>query len=128
MKILLDTNFILTCIKQKIDFEKTANQIIDKEIFWLVPEQVIKEIKKIQEKKQTKNKDKESAKIALEIINNLNYEKITLEKNKNIDMAITNYLKNKEIVLATLDKNLKKRVSKNKILSIKGKNHLILTQ
>ena len=32
MKILLDTNFVLTAIKQKIDFDSSANELFDEVI------------------------------------------------------------------------------------------------
>ena len=47
MKILLDTNFILTCAKQKIDF---FDILQGKQI--LIPKQVIDEIKNVADSKQ----------------------------------------------------------------------------
>ena len=32
MKILIDTNFILTCMKQKIDFPNLAEELFDEKI------------------------------------------------------------------------------------------------
>lgn len=124
MKILLDTNFILTCVKQKIDFPSFANEIIDQKIEWLVPQDVLNELKNIKDKKGMKVADKDAARLSLEIIRNLNPKIIKFpDKNPNVDIKIVNYIVNKDVVLATLDKNLKSRVNK-KILTIRGKKRL----
>jgi rRNA-processing protein FCF1 len=124
MKILLDTNFILTCTKQKIDITEMTNQITTKPIEWLVPQDVLNELNNIKDKTGVKTKDKEAAKLSLEIIHILNPEIINLPtKNPNVDIKIVNYIVDKPIILATLDKNLKSRV-KNKILTIRGKKAL----
>lgn len=124
MKILLDTNFILTCTKQKIDFPSITDEIIDKKIKWLVPRDVLNELKNIANRKKIKITDKNAAKLSLEMLQNLEPEIINLSsKNPNVDIKITDYIKDKNIILATLDKNLKSRV-KNKILTIRGKKNL----
>ena len=35
MDVLVDTNFILTAVKQKIDFESLADELFDKKIAFL---------------------------------------------------------------------------------------------
>lgn len=113
MKILLDTNFILTCAKQKIDFQEITDKIVSEKIEWLVPQDVLNEIK-----------NKQSAELSLEIIKKLTPKIINLPtKNPNIDIKIANYISNKPIILATMDKKLKSRV-KNKILTIRNKKFL----
>jgi rRNA-processing protein FCF1 len=47
MKILVDTNFVLTCVKQKIDFLSIAEEIISEKIEWLLPKQVEAELEKL---------------------------------------------------------------------------------
>jgi len=70
--------------------------------------------------------DNDSAKLGFEMLQNLDPEVIQLPgKNPNVDIKIVNYVMNKDIVLATLDKNLKSRIN-NKILTIRGKNNLNL--
>ena len=122
MKILLDTNFILTCIKQKIDFENIAEEKISENVEWIIPIEITEELIKIKENKG-KTIDRNAANLALQLILKLKAERIKLG-NKKVDDGLVNYLdKNNEIVLATLDKNLKKRV-KNRILTIKNKKSL----
>ncbi len=120
MKVLLDTNFIVTCVKNKIHFDSLANELIDEEIEWLVPGDVLKELEKLKRKQSTRKE----ASIGLEILKTLNPKIIDLKgKNPNVDIKIIDYIKGKNIVLATMDKELKKRV-KNKILSVRGKSRL----
>jgi len=118
MKILLDANFVITCAKQKIDFETIANELIDGYLVWLVPKEVLEEINNLS--------DKDLLKLSLEILQHLDPKIIELPgKNPNVDEKISRYIKGEEIILATLDKGLCDRVS-NQILTIKGKKSLAL--
>lgn len=124
MKILLDTNFILTCVKQKIDFQEMANQITSQSVEWLVPQDVLDELGNLKDRRGAKVPDKSAAKLSFEILQNLEAKIVNLPgKNPNVDIKIVNYILGKPIVLATLDKNLKSRVE-NKILTIRGKKNL----
>ena len=124
MKILLDTNFILTCAKQKIDFDAIMNGQISEEVTWIVPEEVLGELRGLQFGGKIKIKERNAATIGIEIVTALNPEVVKLSDTANdVDTKIVNYIKDKPIALATLDKQLKSRV-KNKILTIKGKKHL----
>ena len=124
MEILLDTNFLLTCVKQKIDFDSLTNKLFNRKIEWIIPQEVINELNYLKNKKKIKIKDKDAAELSLEIIKNINPIIVSLNsKNPNIDLAIVSYITGKDILLATLDKNLKLRVN-NKILTIRGKKNL----
>ena len=126
MKILLDTNFIITCAKQKIYFPSIANEIIDQEIEWIVPQDVLNELGNLKDKKGSKVADKNAARLGFEILQNIRPALIELPgKNPNIDIKIVNYIIDKDIILATLDKGLKGRID-NKILTIRGKKGLEL--
>jgi len=124
MKILLDTNFILTCVKQNTHFDSAADELIDEKIEWVVPQDVLNELGYLKDKSGMKIADKKAAEISFEVLQNLNPEIVKLPgKNPNVDIKIVNYIADKDIVLATLDKGLKDRV-KNKILTIRGKKNL----
>ncbi len=124
MEILLDTNFIITCVKQKIDFVEITDKITTQPIKWILPEDVLKEIEKIKSGIGIKISDKSAATLSLQILQNLKPKIVNLYgKNPNIDIKIVNYILGKPIVLATLDKKLKSRV-KNRILTIRGKKGL----
>ena len=105
---LLDTNFILTCIKQKIDFFEEL-RFMGFEI--IIPDRVIDELKKL---KQT---------LALKLLEKNNFKKIILI-GKDVDNSIINYAKkNPEIIIATLDKELSNKLKNRKII-IRGKKKL----
>jgi rRNA-processing protein FCF1 len=125
MKILLDTNFIITSIREKIDFFSLANGLFDELIEWIVPQDVLNELGNIKDSKGSNSKDRESCEIAFELLRLIDPKIVNLPgKNPNIDIKIVNYLlDNPKTVLATLDKELKERVS-NKILTIRGKKSL----
>ena len=117
-KIILDTNFILTCIRQKIDFFEDIN-LMGLQI--LIPEQVIQEIKRISESKK-KLKFREEAKLALELLKKSRFKNINL-KSRNTDNGISNYSKEHDVIVATLDKKLKQKVKGQKLV-IRGKKKL----
>ena len=105
---LLDTNFILICIKQKIDF-------FEELYLWgyqiIIPDKVIDELKKL---KQTS---------ALKLLEKNNFKEIILT-GKNTDNSIINYEnKNPDILIATLDKQLSDKLKNGKII-IRGKKKL----
>ena len=126
MKILLDTNFILTCAKQKIDFDAIMNGQTSEEVKWIVPKEVLQELRGLRFGGKIKIKERNAATIGIEIVTRLGTEVVKLSSTANdVDTKIVNYLREKNIVLATLDKNLKSRV-KNKILTIRNKKNLKL--
>lgn len=109
-QILLDTNFIITCIKQKIDFFEDISLM---GIPLIIPEEVIGELKKL----------KETSALKLLKIEEEKFKKISL-KGKNVDNAIINYAKeNPEIIIATLDQEVQKKIKNRKIV-IRGKKKL----
>jgi len=123
MKILLDTNFVLTCVKQKVDFASLADEICDGKIEWIVPQQVLNELGNLKDRVGIKTMDRDAAALSFEILQTINPQIIDLGKGPNVDIGIVNYIKNKDIFLATLDRGLKNRVG-NKILTIRGKKSL----
>ena len=124
MKILLDTNFILTCIKQKVDFISLADKLFDEDVEWLIPIEVLKELKELSKRKGMKIRDKEAAKLSLKIVKKIKSKKIKLGS-KNVDQGIVNYTKSHNVVLATLDRELKKHTNA-KVLTIRRKKSLEL--
>ncbi len=112
-QVILDTNFILTCIKQKIDF---FEELRFEGFQILVPEQVIKELESL-------SKNKEQAKLALKFLRS-NRPKLIDLKGKTVDKSIINYAKShKDIIIATLDRGIKDKIPNNKIV-IRGKKKL----
>ena len=116
---ILDTNFILTCVKQKIDFFEGIRLM---GIQIVIPKQVIKEIEKITNSSE-KNYVRENAKLSLRLLESNKFKKIDLKK-KYVDKALINFAKeHPKVIVATLDRELKKKI-KNKKLVIREKKRL----
>jgi len=121
MLIALDTNFLVYIAKYKIDLLAELDRICENYKL-VIPFQVIEELKKLTE--TGKLKDKEAAQLALQLLELLEKEnKLTIKKipAKDADSAI---LKLAPETIATLDKELKKRFKKVKILTIRQKKYL----
>ncbi|MGY4883959.1 MAG: hypothetical protein ACP5NZ_00065 [Nanobdellota archaeon] len=107
---LLDTNFIITCMKQKIDFFEELPLM---GIQIIIPEEVIKELEKLNQNSALKLLENEEER----------FLKVSLG-GKNVDNAIINFAKkNKEIIVGTLDQDVRKKI-KNRKISIRNKKKL----
>jgi len=106
--IILDTSFILTCTRQKIDFFEKLNSD-GMRIF--IPDQAIDELMGL------------GANTALKILE-MNKFELVKEKGKDADAAIIAFAKkNPSAIVSTLDACLKKKI-KNKKMIIRGKKTL----
>ena len=118
-KIILDTNFIMTCVKEKIDlFEKTGE--LGAKI--IIPEKVIEELERIGKSNQ-KLKSRRISGLALKIIESEkgNYETISL-KTRNVDNGIKKLADaDKGVIVATLDAELKRKLKCPKLVIRAGK-------
>ena len=118
-QVVLDTNFILTCIRNKIDF---FEEIKFKGMQILIPKQVITEIKRINNSKK-KLRFREDAKLSLEILEKNKFESICLGKG-HVDKLLLKFAEiNSQVIVATLDRELKKKV-KNRKMIIQEKKRL----
>ena len=109
-KVILDSSFIITCVRQKIDFFEQIN-LMGMQI--LIPKQVIREIK---------NLKNSAAKTSLKVLKKGKFKKIDLGKGK-VDNLIINFAKKNDVVVATLDREIKKKTQNNKLI-IRGKKKL----
>ncbi|RMD45985.1 hypothetical protein D6829_00665 [Candidatus Pacearchaeota archaeon] len=125
MRILLDTNFIITCAKEGIDFERLANEIIDEKIEWIVPQEVLNELGNLKDRRGVKVKDRLASKIGFEILSRIKPKVVELGCRSNVDIGIINYILGTDIVLATLDREMKKKTG-NRILTIRARKKLEL--
>ncbi len=117
-KAILDTNFILSCIDKKIDFFE-AISFIGFNI--IIPNEVIGELKKFSSNGKTKLA--QNSDLALKILGKNDFEEIYL-KEKNVDKGIVKFAKeNPEIAVATLDREIKRKIKNQKIV-IMGKKKL----
>ena len=118
-KAVLDTNFILSCVKQKIDFLDEI-KFMGMEI--LIPEEVLKEVEKIRDSGK-KLHFRENATLALKILDRKEFKKITLGT-EDVDKGLVNFAENnKDAIIATLDGEIKKKIKKPKLV-IRGRKKL----
>ncbi|OGJ12398.1 hypothetical protein A3K62_00750 [Candidatus Pacearchaeota archaeon RBG_16_35_8] len=107
-QIILDTSFIISCVKQKIDFFEKLNH---EGMRILVPEQVIDELMGL------------GADTALKILE-INEFKIVKMAGKDGDEAILKIAKkDPDLIVATLDRDLQKKMRNRKMI-IRGMKNL----
>jgi rRNA-processing protein FCF1 len=111
-KIVFDTNFLMTCIKQKIDFlqELQGYELV-------LPKQVIIELEKLSKDKRKKASERDLALTTLAFIKNFKarFKEIELEK-KFVDSGLARL---EGYIIATMDKELRQKLKgKAKFLSI----------
>ena len=112
-KIILDTDFLITAIKYKIDLFSELNRLCDfkKEVF--IVDKTVEELK---------NKPQE--KLIREIIREKHIKVIKTENNKNVDDLL---LELEKTIVCTQDLELKKKIKKQgrKVITIRQKKYLI---
>jgi len=127
MQIIIDTNFFITCIKQKIDLFSELEELYGKGGFEIVvPSQVLNELEMLKDNKKMTIKEKESAKLAIYLIDKNNADIVDMPE-KNADLAIIAYANNNSVIVATLDKKLKNAIKnkKTRFLIIKGLKRIV---
>jgi len=109
-QVLLDTSFIITCVKQKIDF---FEELKFKGFKLIIPKQVIAELENLKAELALKLLEKEKK----------SYKLIEFKKSY-VDKGIIEFAeKNPRAVIATLDSDLKNRLLNQKLV-IRGKKKL----
>ena len=103
--IILDTNFVIEILKNKIDLKGELSKICNFPFKILVLDRIKDELDNIIEKQGGKNK--ELAKLALSYIKNLD---IIETKEDNVDKILIEL--SKDSIIATQDKQLKSRLRK----------------
>ena len=128
MKIILDTNFLIYCAKEKLDYIEAIRDLLNENYELVVPEQVIKELEKLKgdKLKKVSGRDKAGADLALQLLK-VNKIKNIKPVGKNVDEAIVNLAKkdNKNIV-CTLDREM--RHTLGRVILINRGKKLMLTK
>jgi len=111
-KAILDTSFILTVVRQKIDFFHELETVGFK---ILIPEGVLKEIETIS-KSNRKGEVVGNARLTLKILEKKNFEKIKLP-GKDVDKSIIKLAReNSDLIVATLDREIKNKIKNSKLV------------
>lgn len=122
IKILLDTNFLIYCAENKIDYATEILNLVNEGIEFIVPKQVIDELNEIVQKSK-KLSDRTAAFLALKILEH-NKVKVIEISARYADDALFNLVRVGTIV-ATLDLELRKRLEgRARILLIRGKKKI----
>ena len=126
MQAILDTNFIISALKNKIQvFDVIADMQEISEI--AIPLEVINELEKIQ--KSSNKTEKEAAELALFMIKKKNLTIITLGT-KEVDSGLLRYCIQQNCILGTLDRKLKEKIRikspKTNFLTIKERKRIVL--
>ncbi len=120
-KIVLDTNFILTCVGNKLDF---FEELLMKGHAVLIPKEVVEEIKRLRDSSKAM-KFREQADFALKLLEVNDYEEISAP-GRYVDVGLKKYLdEHPKVILGTMDKDLKKSV-KNRKMVVRNKKKLEL--
>jgi rRNA-processing protein FCF1 len=128
MKIILDTNFLIYCAKNKLDYKEEISNLINEGFDLVVPEQVINELNKLMKDKFKKvsGKDKQACNLALQLLN-INKVKIVKTEGKTVDDAIINLAaEDKKSIICTLDRGMRKQLPR--VILVNRFRRLILTK
>jgi len=107
MEILIDTNFIITCSKNKIDMFSQLQDLFPGDKI-IIPKQVISELRKLLGKNKNR-KDKQAIEISLKMVETKKHLSPDL-KTDDVVRGILEYLsKLDKSVLGTMDRELKQK-------------------
>ena len=121
MKVILDTNFLIYCAKERLDYVEKIENLFSNNYELVVPAQVVEELKKVSEKKKEKipllkrkpryrrttGKDKEAALLAIKLLE-ANKVRIIEVEGETVDKGIINLANsNKKNIVCTLDKEMR---------------------
>ena len=107
-KILLDTNFLMICAQFKVDIFSEIERICNFNYKLYVLDKTVDELKNIIKKQ--KGKHKESAKIGLQLLKIKKIEIIKTDSFEKTDDIIVEYAYKKDYIVATQDKDLKRKL------------------
>ena len=126
-KILLDTNFLLIPYQFRVDIFTQIDKIATFEYELFILDKTLEELKTIVEKQ--KGKDKDAAKIALKLIAIKNIGIIKTKSNRKTDDIILNLASKEDFIVATQDKDLKRRLINQDIsvIILRQKKKLAIT-
>ncbi len=128
MEIILDTNFLIYCAKNKLDYVEEIDNLLNENCELVVPMQVVDELEKLKNDKLKKvsGKDKAAADLALQLIDANKVKKVKVE-GKTVDEVIMNLAeKDKKNIVATLDREMRHILGR--VILINRRKKLMLTK
>ena len=119
MEALLDTNFIISCMKEKIDF---MSQLEQQGFTVVLPREVFQELKDL--KMKVSHRDREAVSVALTLFASKRVKKMTLGKNS-VDKGLI--MKGKQgYYIATLDASIRNMIPRRIIISRASKTITVI--
>lgn len=109
MNVLLDTSFVLSCVKKRIDF---FSQLEEQGFVVKVPHEVINELKDL--RKTARHGDKTIIDTALALLSRPSVQKIKLGR-RSVDEGLI-FRASEGYHIATLDKGIKHKVSQRIVI------------
>ena len=128
MKIILDTNFLIYCAKNKLDYVEEISNLLNEDFELVVPMQVVEELKKLKgdKLKKVSGKDKDSCDLALQLLGVNKVKKVKV-KGKGVDEGIINLAKgDKKNIVCTLDRGMRQILGR--VILINRRKKLMLTR
>jgi len=117
VKVILDTNFIIYCTENKLDYAAEIGNLMNEGYELVVPQQVVDEIEELG-KTAKKFSDRTASFLALKILKTNNI-KVVSAPGKYADEAIISIMRIGDIV-ATLDLELRQKLKKSRVIVIQG--------
>jgi rRNA-processing protein FCF1 len=118
MEVLLDTNFIISCLRKRIDFLEELSGLGFKS---KVPREVLQELKDIKMMKKTGRETRSTIDVAFQILDERNVKKVKVG-GRTVDEGLIAKGKTGTYI-ATLDNGIKREIP-NKIVIDSAKNLL----
>jgi len=109
MKVILDTNFLIYCAKNKLDYVEGIGNLINEGFELVVPMQVVEEMNMLKDDKWKKvsGKDKMAIDLALQLLEVNNVKKVKVS-GESVDEGIINLAdENKKNIVCTLDREMR---------------------
>lgn len=117
VNVLLDSSFIISCVRERIDF---LSQLEEQGFRIQVPREVLQEMKDLKMKSKTSRDDRIAIDVALKMIEERKVKKTSFGEGKVDDMLIQRG--NEGYYIATLDAGIKNKIpGKVVIFSSKGR-------
>lgn len=144
MKIILDTNFLVYCAKEKLDYIEKLELLLPENFEIVVPEQVIEELKRIIQKKKlripkekrtprfkkTTGRDKEAATLAIQLLEKYYKEqkiKIVKPVGRTVDETLIQLAQeDKKNIVCTLDREMRSILGR--VVLLNKNKQLIVTK
>jgi len=128
MKIILDSNFLIYCAKEKLDYVEEIENLLNEDSELVVPEQVVRELKSLKgdKSKKVSGKDKDACSLALQLLD-ANKVKTVKVKGNTVDEGIINLAnEDKKNIVATLDREMRHILGR--VILINRRKKLMLTK